>query len=112
MIYPGGREMGNLHLTVRQRIVELITETLRSSQQLSELIGVPERHIEDHLIHIQRSVTRDRNRTFVLESSECQDCGFVFRERARLTTPGRCPQCRSEGISPPRFGIRGRAPAF
>ena len=95
-------------LTVRQRIVDLITETLRSSQQLSELIGIPERHIEDHLIHIQRSVAHNKTRRFVMEPSECQDCDFVFRERTRLTTPSRCPRCRSENISSPRFGIRGR----
>ncbi len=92
-------------LTVRQRIVQEITGTLRSSRQLAELIRVPEREIEDHLTHIVKSVSRDRTRRFVLDPSACQRCGFVFRERSRLRRPSRCPRCRSENISPPRFGI-------
>ena len=92
-------------LTLRQRIVQEITGTLRSSRQLAELIRVPEREIEDHLTHIVKSVSRDRTRRFVLDPSACQRCGYVFRERSRLRRPSRCPHCRSEDITPPRFGI-------
>ncbi|MFY4729161.1 hypothetical protein [Nitrospira sp. BLG_2] len=35
----------------------------------------------------------------------CLDCEFMFRDRTRLTRPSRCPHCRSEGISAPRYGI-------
>lgn len=96
-------------LTVRQRIMELIAGTLRTSRQLAELVGVPERQIEDHLAHIVRSVARDPTRQFVLDPSACQDCGFVFHERTRLTRPSRCPRCRSEAISVPRYGIELRS---
>ncbi|MGH7167366.1 MAG: transcriptional regulator [Nitrospiraceae bacterium] len=96
-------------LTIRQRIMELIAGTLRTSRQLAELVGVPERQIEDHLAHIVRSVARDRGRRFVLDPSACQDCGFVFRGRTRLTRPSRCPRCRSEAISAPRYGIELRS---
>jgi len=95
-------------LTIRQLIMQSITGTLYSSRQLAELVGVPERQVEDHLIHVAKSVARDRTRRFVLEPSRCRDCGFVFRERTRLTCPGRCPRCRSEAISPPRYGIELR----
>ncbi len=92
-------------LTVRQRIVQAITGTLLSARQLAGLLGVPEREIEDHLTHIVKSVARDRGKRFVLDSSKCLDCGFLYRDRTRLTTPSRCPRCRSEAISPPQFGI-------
>ena len=95
-------------LTIRQLIMQSITGTLYSSRQLAELVGVPERQVEDHLTHITKSVARDRTRRFVLEPSRCRDCGFVFRERTRLTRPSRCPRCRSEAISPPRYGIEFR----
>ncbi|TLY16239.1 MAG: transcriptional regulator [Nitrospirae bacterium] len=95
-------------LTIRQLIMQSITGTLYSSRQLAELVGVPERQVEDHLIHVAKSVARDRTRRFVLEPSRCRDCGFVFRERTRLTCPSRCPRCRSEAISPPRYGIELR----
>ena len=95
-------------LTIRQLIMQSITGTLYSSRQLAELVGVPERQVEDHLTHITKSVARDRTRRFVLEPSRCRDCGFVFRDRTRLTRPSRCPRCRSEALSPPRYGIQLR----
>jgi len=95
-------------LTIRQLIMQSITGTLYSSRQLAELVGVPERQVEDHLTHVAKSVARDRTRQFVLDPSRCRDCGFVFRERTRLTCPSRCPRCRSEAISPPRYGIELR----
>jgi hypothetical protein len=97
--------MAGPDLTDRQRLMQLITGTRRSSRQLAELAGLPERQVEDHLQHIVRSLARDRTRRFMLEPSACQDCRYVFRERTRLKRPSRCPRCRSEAISPPRFGI-------
>jgi transcriptional regulator len=91
--------------TARQRIVELLTESRLSSYQLAQLLGISERHVEDHLSHVVKTISRDRHKRFVLEPSACQACGFVFRDRRRLTKPSRCPRCRSEGITAPRYGI-------
>jgi hypothetical protein len=95
-------------LTVRQRLMHRLTGARHASRDLAALIGAPERQIEEHLAHVVRSLAKDATRRFVLEPSRCHDCGFVFRERTRLTTPGRCPACRSEAIAPPRFGIDAR----
>lgn len=89
--------------------MHVLTGTRHSSRELAELIGAPERQIEEHLAHVVRSLARDPARRFLLEPARCHGCGFVFRERTRLTTPGRCPTCRSEAIAPPRFGIELRA---
>jgi len=91
--------------TLRQRIIELITSTRLSSYQLAQLLGIPERQVEDHLTHVLKTLVRDRSRRFILEPSTCQDCGFVFRDRRRLTRPSRCPTCHSEAITAPRYGI-------
>ncbi len=94
--------------TPRQRLIELLTGTLLSSHQLAQLLGIPERQVEEHLTHIVKTIARDSSRTFLLEPSECQDCTFTFRDRTRLTRPSRCPCCRSEAITSPRYGIRER----
>jgi predicted Zn-ribbon and HTH transcriptional regulator len=94
--------------TVRQRMIGLLTNARLSSYQLAQLLGIPERQVEDHLEHVVKTVARDRVRRFVLEPSSCQDCGFVFRDRTKLTRPGRCPRCRSESITAPRYGIDSR----
>lgn len=91
--------------TARQRIVELLTGSRLSSHQLARMVGLPEREIEDHLTHVVKSLARDRTRRFVLEPATCPDCDFVFRERTKLTRPSRCPRCRSENITSPRYGI-------
>lgn len=91
--------------TVRQRIIELLTGTRLSSHQLAQMLGIPERQVEEHLPHVVKSVARDRSRRFVLEPSTCPDCGFIFRERTRFTRPGRCPRCHGESITAPRYGI-------
>jgi predicted Zn-ribbon and HTH transcriptional regulator len=91
--------------TVRQRMIELLAETRLSAYQLAQLLGISERQVEDHLPHIVKSLARDRSRRFVLDPSACSDCGFVFRDRTKLTRPSRCPTCRSEAVSAPRYGI-------
>lgn len=91
--------------TARQRIIDLLTGTRLSSNQLAQMLGLPERQVEEHLTHVVKSVSRDRSRHFILEPSTCPECGFIFRDRTKLTRPSRCPVCHSEGISPPRYGI-------
>lgn len=91
--------------TPRQYLMELLAGMSRSSYELAALVGLPERQIEDHLRHIVRTVARDQTRRFVVEPSMCQGCHYVFRERTRLTRPSRCPRCRHEAISAPRFMI-------
>jgi predicted Zn-ribbon and HTH transcriptional regulator len=91
--------------TPRQRIIDVITGTKLSSYQLAQILGIPERQVEEHLPHVVKTVARDKTRKFILDPARCQDCDFVFRDRRRLTSPSRCPQCRSEAIATPRYGI-------
>ncbi len=92
--------------TVRQRLIRELDGASLTARQLAGMLGQAERLIEDHLAHVMRTVARDRTKRFVLEPSACLACGYVFRERTRLTRPSRCPRCRSEDITPPRYGIR------
>ena len=91
--------------TPRQRIIELITDARLSSYQLAQLLGIPERQVEEHLTHVVKTIARDKTRRFILDPARCQDCDFIFRDRSRLTSPSRCPHCRSEAIAVPRYGI-------
>lgn len=91
--------------TPRQRMTELLIGARLATHQLAQMLGIPERQVEDHLEHVVKSIARDKTRRFILEPSRCQDCGFVFRDRRRLTRPSRCPACRSEDITAPRYGI-------
>ena len=91
--------------TPRQRILDLLVGRMMTSRQLAAVIKVSERQVEEHLVHIAKSVERDRSRQFVIEPSECLDCEFVFKDRSRMTRPSHCPRCHSENTTMPRFGI-------
>ncbi len=97
--------------TARQRIIEILTETPRTTEQLARMLGLPERQVEEHLVHVVKTVARDRSRRFILDPSTCLECGFMFRDRTRLTRPSRCPRCRKEGVSSPRYYIATERPA-
>jgi transcriptional regulator len=86
-------------------MMDLLAGTRLTSYQLAQMMGLPERQVEDHLVHVMKTLARDPLRRFVLEPSTCPDCGFIFRDRTRLTRPSRCPVCRSEGVTAPRYGI-------
>ncbi len=95
--------------TPRQRIRDLLEITPLTSRRIAEVVGISERQVEDHLVHIVKSVARDRTLRFILEPPACKDCDFVFRERERLTRPSRCPKCHSQAISEPRYSIERKA---
>ncbi|MSQ48459.1 MAG: transcriptional regulator [Deltaproteobacteria bacterium] len=91
--------------TPRQRIADLLTLAPMTTQQIAAVVKMSERQVEDHLGHIMKTVARDRSSRFVLHPSECKDCDFVFRDRHRITRPSRCPQCRSELLTDPRYSV-------
>jgi len=88
--------------TLRKRIAEALEGDFLDLREISKLFGIKEREVLDHLIHIEKSL---HHRGFTVEPASCQECGFSFKKRTRLSTPGRCPLCKSEHISPPRFKI-------
>jgi|CXWL01.1.fsa_nt_gi predicted Zn-ribbon and HTH transcriptional regulator len=92
-------------LTPRQRLAHLLEERSWSARELAERLGMSERMVEEHVPHVVRSMSRDRQKRFEIEPSCCRDCGFAFRDRQRVTRPSRCPRCRGESVVPPRFRI-------
>jgi predicted Zn-ribbon and HTH transcriptional regulator len=89
--------------TARKQILQLLLEGYYTSRKISNLIGIREKDVLEALPHIQKSLGKGQN--IISHPARCLDCGFMFRKRVRVTTPGRCPVCRSEAISPPFFGI-------
>ncbi len=89
-------------LTLRKKIAEALEEESLDLREISKLFGIKEREVLDHLKHVEKSV---RPRRLMVERASCKQCGFIFKKRTRLSTPGRCPVCKSEQIFPPRFKI-------
>ncbi|MFH0825598.1 MAG: hypothetical protein V2B18_22820, partial [Pseudomonadota bacterium] len=70
------------------------------------MVGIREKEALEHLTHVVRSA--DNSFTVIVEPARCLKCDFLFKKRERLTTPGKCPICRSEHISDPAYRLTGK----
>lgn len=91
-------------MTLRRKIVSLLSGHPLSARQISALAGISEKEVVAHLPHVRKTAGQLGGRLTVTPA-ECNGCGFVFRKRERPTRPGRCPVCRGESISEPLFSI-------
>ncbi len=89
-------------LTLRKRMIEVLEREALDVKEISKMFGMREKEVLYHLMHLAKSV---HPRQLIAEPASCLACGFSFKKRTRLNTPGRCPICKSEQISPPRFKI-------
>ena len=93
-------------LTVRQRIAEVLRGRELTAREISRAASVEEREVAEHLRHLEHTLQKDGERLRML-APHCVQCGFTFTDRHRHARPSRCPECKSERISPPRFSIVG-----
>jgi len=91
-------------LTVRQRIADLLSHEELSLADLAGRLGLPIKEVLPHLDHVRRSVRPPLR--FLVEPAGCESCSFTFKDRRRLSPPGRCPRCRSNRILEPRYRIQ------
>lgn len=96
--------------TVRQDITELLELSINglSPEQISHQVSDGDRKLSDsdvikHIKHIRKSLRESEKQLFVLRP-ECNDCEFS-EFKTTLGVPSKCPNCRSEWISPPKFKI-------
>jgi predicted Zn-ribbon and HTH transcriptional regulator len=90
--------------TIRQQIITLLTEEELSARDISQLVSIREKEVCLHLDHINRSVS-SQGKVLVVTPCQCLSCGFIFKDRQRLSSPGRCPQCKGSHISMARYRI-------
>ncbi len=90
--------------TVRQQMTALLSQQVCSARDLSQRLSIQEKEVYSHLSHISRSVV-SRRQKLVITPSRCLECGYVFKERKRLTRPSRCPRCRGERIEEPKYQV-------
>jgi hypothetical protein len=91
-------------LTLRHKIFALLGEREMDARELSRELGIKEKEVYEHLVHVERSA-KAAGRRFIHAPSQCQLCGYLFAERRRLTRPGRCPVCRRSKLQNPSFRI-------
>jgi predicted Zn-ribbon and HTH transcriptional regulator len=101
---PKTANRGEVLQTVRQRIIELLTEGEMDARELSREVGIREKEVCDHLAHIARSLAV-KGKKLSIQPAQCVSCGYVFKDRQRYTRPGRCPRCKKSHLQSPAFYI-------
>ncbi len=95
------RERGT---TVRQDIIELMKDRPVTPFELSGILRVSEREAAFHLEHALESASG--RFTVEVEPAHCRSCGFVFRDRKKVTKPSRCPRCKATRVEPATYMLR------
>jgi predicted Zn-ribbon and HTH transcriptional regulator len=93
--------------TVRQKIVDLLSNQEMDARGLSREVGIREKEVYDHLAHIARSLVAKGSK-LEIHPAQCLSCGYVFKDRQRFTRPGRCPHCKNSPLQSPSFCVKGR----
>ncbi|MFZ0943827.1 MAG: transcriptional regulator [Syntrophobacteraceae bacterium] len=92
--------------TIRQEIISLLSEGKHGAKSVSKILRISEKEFYGHLGHIGRSVKSHNSKLRIIPAL-CLECGFVFENRNRFTSPGKCPQCKGEHIQDPEYSIEG-----
>jgi transcriptional regulator len=90
--------------TLREALRQALRAGDLTIRELSQAVGASERDLYDHLEHLARSLPNTGERLRI-DPARCLGCGFEFEDRTRVKKPGRCPNCKSTRIAPPRFAI-------
>jgi predicted Zn-ribbon and HTH transcriptional regulator len=103
----GGLRYDSSVSTRRQQIIALLEDHEIGFDELREDLGIPVHVLKEDLSHVERSV-RSSGKRLRIEPPRCMECGFVFTGRGKkhFHAPSRCPECRSEGITQPRFRVK------
>jgi len=92
---------------VRRQLLERLRRGPATLGELSWELGFRDAEVAEHLTHARRSLGPGER--LAETPAGCLGCGFSFRKRDRLTTPSRCPLCRSERIRPAVFRVDARS---
>ena len=92
--------------TARSALLDALLGAALTAREISVRAGMSEKDVAEHLEHLERSLRRE-GRRLVVDPARCLACEFVFKSRARFSTPARCPECRSERVAPPAFRVEG-----
>ena len=90
--------------TIRKQIMLLLAESAQDARTLSSILGLKEKEVYPHLVHIRRSL-KARGKHLVIIPYHCRLCGFIFKDRKKFQPPGRCPHCKQGSIEPALFSI-------
>ncbi len=94
----------------RERIIRVLMDADEPLDvfQIACILGLSPREAQslyEDLRHVARTL-KSRGLTLLMAPPACKTCGYVFKDLRKPRKPSKCPRCRSERISPPRFTVK------
>ena len=88
-------------MTRRKDIIELLSKQAMTLRELAEWFHADAKDVLIDLQHVSIALKK----RFVMDPSQCRNCGFVFKDMEKLKRPSKCPECKGEKVSEPIFSI-------
>ncbi|MBN2225301.1 MAG: transcriptional regulator [Deltaproteobacteria bacterium] len=98
------KEPRERNATIRRDIIELMKLGPVTPFDLSGTLRVSEREAAFHLAHALESPSTKYQ--IEVTPACCKSCGFVFRERKKISKPSRCPHCKASRVEAASYYIR------
>ncbi len=97
--------------TVRERLAHFLLDHPGEEFSLEDLAAVlglkrgESKRLYEDLVHVSKTLwRRSGGKMYVaMLPPVCMSCGYVFKDLKKPRKPSRCPRCKSEWISGPRF---------
>ena len=90
----------------RKDLIDLLLHNSLGLRDISEILEVPVKDLEDDLKHLQKSLKHSEYRLDV-KPATCNKCGFKF-DKDKLHKPSKCPICHHTWIHEPHRSIEHR----
>jgi hypothetical protein len=105
LIHRGGPpDVPERKTTIRAHLRAVLSNGPLTAREISTRVGISEKDVAGHLEHLKRSLKPGGER-LEIQHAWCHACAFVFKDRARLDKPSRCPRCKGQRLAPARYGI-------
>ncbi len=85
-------------------LIQKLEEKEVTPKELRDTFKINNRRVRV-LLEIVRRILKKKNKELVIVPAVCKNCGYVFSKK-EISTPWKCPRCKSERIIPPRFYIK------
>ena len=89
---------------IRRDLIEYLLDNPMSLQDLSKELGKHLKVVENDVEHLLKSI-KHLGYKAVISPASCRKCGFTFTNN-KLHRPGKCPQCKADGINAPLIEIK------
>ena len=90
-------------MTRRREIIEILSKEEKTAQELANIFKTELKFILEDLEHVEISI---KPRKLIKKPAFCKACGFVFKERSKISKPTKCPRCKKEWIQGALFKIK------